>query len=414
MRSALQAMAVLYGVAAAALGLLAGASLLLLSTGADGPDSLGLAAGPSPQQTELAIITMSVSVVATGIILGLGLSAAGWRSLQNWTSPGLRLPRFWQLLLAFLGLLMLGEVLRVTGLALFLLPFIHVVVSFLAPLALIGFVINHLRNAGTTITRRDLAWQLGYGTLVAAVLAGAVELIAMISMGAMAAILTAALPGGQASLEELSRQLQSPAVMQDPQVLLSTLLSPALWLAVLLVIAVLAPVIEEIAKSLGVVFAGMARKRLSRPQAFALGIMAGAGFSVAEALINGALQLPSAWAAVVLLRAGTAVIHCLATGLMALGWHALLVRRERGGFAALALASVVLHGAWNAVAGLLALSAASIQDAAGPLQPMSILAAVAVLFQGALFLMSLLALILLTRRLADEARAAQMLASTVS
>ena len=67
------------------------------------------------------------------------------------------------------------------------------------------------------------------------------------------------------------------------------------------------------------------------------------------------LELPDNWAEPVLLRAGTVIIHGLATGLMGLGWYELMVHRRRLAFLGYSVAAVILHGAWNGLSGILAL-----------------------------------------------------------
>ena len=70
-----------------------------------------------------------------------------------------------------------------------------------------------------------------------------------------------------------------------------------------LLVAGVVPLAEELIKSLGVPFNAAVQGRLTRAQAFAFGVMAGAGFSFAEALVYGAQQLPHNWAQGVGLRA---------------------------------------------------------------------------------------------------------------
>ena len=92
-----------------------------------------------------------------------------------------------------------------------------------------------------------------------------------------------------------------------------------------------------------------------RSQAFGFGVIAGIGFSFAEALFYGSAGLPQAWANSVLLRGGTTVIHATATGLVALGWYEVWHGRSRR-FVLYAGAGIGLHAVWNGLAGLSAVA----------------------------------------------------------
>ena len=132
-------------------------------------------------------------------------------------------------------------------------------------------------------------------------------------------------------------------------------MSPALVLGVGLLVAVVTPLIEETVKSLGSWTEGNTLGRLSRSQAFGFGVIAGIGFSFAEALFYGSAGLPHAWTSSVLLRSGTTVIHATATGLVALGWYEVWHGRPRR-FVLYAGAGIGLHVVWNGLAGLSAVA----------------------------------------------------------
>lgn len=389
MRSALQTIAVVYGLVAAGLSLLGGMLVLVVGLSSD----------------ETPLVTVAASIGMAGGLLGIGMALAGLGGLQGRPSPVLRLPAFWVLLLAFVALVILGEFLRQTDAAGVLLSPLHVVVSILPPLTIIALVEAPLRRAGVVLLRRDLIWQVSFGALGATLLAGALETFSLLGAGLVSGLLLLVLPGGQATVERLNTVLEQGVMLQDPQAMLAVLLSPALLMAVLLFVSVVTPLIEEVAKSLGVVLTAAARHRLGPAQAFALGVMAGTGFSFAEALFYGAMELPEGWAGPVLVRSSTAAVHGLATGLIGLACYALLVRRSRVGSGLLALASVGVHGAWNAAGGLLLLAGINtVQGGVGPLQPTSILAVLAVLLQVLLFLLVLALLVGIDHLLAANAR----------
>ena len=205
---------------------------------------------------------------------------------------------------------------------------------------------------------------MGYGALIATFIAITLEVLAGFGSMVTAGLLVTVLPGNQATLEGLYQALQAPGQAMDPAAVLDALLTPLTILAAALFLAVLTPLIEETSKSLGVWLAGTARP-LGRARAFALGVMAGAGFSLTEAVFNGAAQLPAAWASLVVLRAVTVLIHGLATGLLALGWYEVLHRRPWR-FAAYAVAGIGLHGFWNGLGGLSALAGLGVLEESAP------------------------------------------------
>ena len=385
MRTTLQTLAVVFGVVAAVSGLLLG--FLLVGLGAAGGDA------------QVLPLTVGLAVAAVGLLAGSFMAVASLRGLRGQPSPPLGLPSLGLMALLLAVLLVLGEALRRTDAAPLLLPPLHLVASLLPPLIVVGLVTTPLIHAGLSLSRRDLVMQFTFGTLAATILAGTLEITALLGLAALGGALLLLVPGGVESLESLARSLQPDQLLQNPEALLSVLLSPALVLAALLFAALLVPVIEEFVKSLGVLSTGLARGRLAQGQAYSLGVMAGVGFSFAEALFYGAAQLPASWAVPLLLRGSTAAVHGLATGLMGLAWYELVMRRNRTGFALLAVASIAIHGAWNAGSAFLAL--ASIYSLQGPVDSarggLGVLAAAV---QGTLFLLVVGLLIGITRQLA--------------
>jgi hypothetical protein len=92
---------------------------------------------------------------------------------------------------------------------------------------------------------------------------------------------------------------------------------------------------------------------LTQRQAFLLGVVSGAGFALLEGVLNGVMALmnPAIWGGLMLVRGGTAAIHCVATGFVALGWYAILVEKRWGRGLALGALGVAIHGTWNLAAG---------------------------------------------------------------
>lgn len=389
MQRVLQASAVIYGLLAAACSLLLGALFLLalMLPGALEDPSLS---------------TVVFSLIALGGGLGLLLAWAGWRGLAGLPSRVLRLPPFWLLVGLFVASVALGELLRRSGVDP-LAPLSSIVAALLPSLALVALVVLPLQRAGVLLTRRDLALQFSYGGLVATLLAALAQLVAAFGMIVGTGLLLSWLPGGPEAIQELNAILQSPDLLANPQLLLSRLLTPPLVLAGLLFAAVLVPVLEEVFKSLGVALVVAARGDVSPAQAFAMGVMAGVGFSFVEAVMTSAAIPADGWAITMVMRGGTALIHGLASGLMGMAWQAMMVQHRPGAFLGYAAAAIGLHGAWNASAILGALAATDLASSGSPGLVGSEISPSSTLPLMALWIAAGVALVWLTRHLSAAA-----------
>lgn len=396
MQRVLQASAVIYGLLAAACSLLLGALFLLalMLPGALEDPSLS---------------TVVFSLIALGGGLGLLLAWAGWRGLAGLPSRVLRLPPFWLLVGLFVASVALGELLRRSGVDP-LAPLSSIVAALLPSLALVALVVLPLQRAGVLLTRRDLALQFSYGGLVATLLAALAQLVAAFGMIVGTGLLLSWLPGGPEAIQELNAILQSPDLLANPQLLLSRLLTPPLVLAGLLFAAVLVPVLEEVFKSLGVALVVAARGDVSPAQAFAMGVMAGVGFSFVEAVMTSAAIPADGWAITMVMRGGTALIHGLASGLMGMAWQAMMVQHRPGAFLGYAAAAIGLHGAWNASAILGALAATDLASSGSPGLVGSEISPSSTLPLMALWIAAGVALVWLTRHLSAAPGSGELVA----
>ena len=349
--------------------------------------------------------TVIVSLVALGCGLGLPLAFTGWQSLQGRASRRLRLPPIWLLFLVFVGALGLGTlVLHARVASVVLLPPLHVIASTMPSLILAAAVVPSLQVGGAGLTRRNFIAMFAYGALFATAVAIMLESIAALAAIGMAVGIVVVLPGGQETLQKVSLILQSQAVMPDPERLLDAFVSPALILGVGLLVAVVTPVIEETVKSLGSWTEGRTLGRLARSQAFGFGVIAGIGFSFAEALFYGSAGLPQAWVSSVLLRGGTTVIHATATGLVALGWYEVWHGRARR-FVLYAGAGIGLHAVWNGLAGLSAVAGLQLFGESAGAQALNAgVAALAVGLLAMTLLVAIAGLAALTLQLRKEGR----------
>jgi hypothetical protein len=146
---------------------------------------------------------------------------------------------------------------------------------------------------------------------------------------------------------ELSVNLQDPTWLENTDNLARLVLSPAALSAIALVFVVMAPLIEEFLKGLGVLLLGYRLR--GQAEALLWGVACGAGFAIGESLFNGSIALEG-WGVVMLMRCGASLMHCTASGVMGLGWQQALVRRRPWRLLAAYGASTGIHALWNAAA----------------------------------------------------------------
>ena len=89
--------------------------------------------------------------------------------------------------------------------------------------------------------------------------------------------------------------------------------------------------------------------RPSPARAFFLGLASGAGFALAENLLNGAV-IGELWGPGIISRLGATIMHCATGGLMGWGWGQLWTQRRPARLGLAFLGSVGLHGLWNGLA----------------------------------------------------------------
>jgi RsiW-degrading membrane proteinase PrsW (M82 family) len=287
------------------------------------------------------------SLAALGLTLGYGLAYQAHSFLTGHRSGTFFPPPPWRLASLCILALLVGQLMvslipgaRLTSLAF---PPLHVLVAATPALVVLAFVGRRTRAASW----RTVIWELSHGALLAPMGALAAELISLLVIIVVFSLIAALMPGGLDRLVELFANLQDPAWVGNPENLTRLLLSPAALSAIVLVFVVLAPLIEELLKGLGVLALGY---RLRGPgEAWLWGVACGAGFAISESLFNGSIALEG-WGAVMLMRCAASLMHCVASGVMGLGWHQALVSRRPWRLLAAYGASTGLHGLWNAAA----------------------------------------------------------------
>jgi len=308
--------------------------------------SIGLVGGLlGPRRDRLVTITLWISLLTLTVGLGLALAWHGWRSLQGRESAPFQPRRLWPWGLLYLLALPAGQIILSWDLVPVLtFPPFHVAAGVLPPLIVVGLV---GRSLGGTVRWRGVVFQVSSGAFLATSLAFAIETAVILGLLLLALIAVAVQPGGPELLQALAAHLEDPAWLQDLTRLAGLVREPIVLAAIFLVAAVVIPLVEEAIKTPGV---GLLLWQHPEPaRAFVWGLAGGAGFALAENLLNTAGAL-DAWGPVALLRAGASLLHCLTGGLMGLAWHHLVNLRRWGPAAGLYVASAGLHSAWNCLA----------------------------------------------------------------
>jgi hypothetical protein len=302
----------------------------------------------------VSILLMAAGAFLGGVLMipsaGLALARLTDREIPEWAHLRPILHPVLLSALGFLLVLLLGHLASQTSLAWLLLPPLHLLA---VGLPILGLV--YLARQGLSAGSPQRTWGvLASGTALAPALILVAEFAALIGMLAIVFTAISAQPDLANEIERLARRLSQ---VRDPDAILQILspyiLNPIAIFSALSFSAVAIPLIEELIKPIGVWL--LINSSLTPVQGFSAGVLSGAGYALFENLALGSSG--ESWAAVVLARVGTGVIHIYTAGLM--GWALALAWTERRyvrlGLAY--LAAVLIHGLWNAISVLSALSA---------------------------------------------------------
>ncbi len=259
-------------------------------------------------------LSQAVAVGGLGLCLGAILIAEGIRRRRGIPSATFYPRRSGWLWLAFALFLVAGTVASLLGPPPLLMAFLHTLTLLLLPALVLTLVGRGLRGRG--VSWSDVNGGLLAGALVGTGVALVVEVIMMVflTIGLFALGLLPQEWLQQAPQAFATGEIPSLTGMED----LLEWLTPSLVLVALVFVGGLVPLIEEVTKTLGVGLAG----RWIRPspaRAFLLGVASGAGFALAENMLN-SLFVGPAWGPGVLARLAATVMHCTTGGLMGWGW----------------------------------------------------------------------------------------------
>jgi hypothetical protein len=300
-----------------------------------------------PEQAPLLESTlMGGSLAALGLGLGGPLAWHGMRALQSYPSTLFRPPRAWLLGLFFIPAIILGQVfLSLKFVPWLTLPLFHVIAVAVPPACVLAYVGRRLALAG--VRWRDLVLQGASGAFLSTTAAFVMEGALGLSLALAVIVIVALTPSGRAEIGALITNLQDPLWVADVENTYDLLLRPGVALPLAAVFVVIAPLTEELLKPLGMTL--LSYRRQTRAQAWLGGLACGAGFALTEGLLNTATSM-NAWGLVALMRVGASLMHCLGSGLIALGWQRLLVERRPWKLMGAFALSVTVHALWNLAA----------------------------------------------------------------
>lgn len=307
-------------------------------------------------QAALVSNTAVLSVGAVGAIYGALLIWIGFSFRRSASSPALRLPSPLIWLGAFAAALVLGQLALALGIgAAFLFPPLHILASLLVPLMVLSFASRRLQ----AVSLRSIFAQFSWGGLVTIALALILEIVIGLVLAILVLAAAALILGADRTIE-LVRALQATAL--DMAQIMSLLAAEPLILVVAGVtvtafFVLLVPILEEIIKSGGPAILISRRQRTgktpSKSEVVLWGLAAGAGYSFTENMFNAQGSIGngegiiSFWAAAMLLRSGTSLMHMVATATVAAGWYHWFVNRNRSRFFQLLVLATLAHATWN-------------------------------------------------------------------
>jgi len=295
-------------------------------------------------------VLASILTASTLTAIGLLLLPVTWLSikrLRGWNFEAISLPslRIW-VWIAFLGLwvlsMALASLLHNAPGAAWYVPILHFLSIALPIYLVIRVAINRI-----SLGSSQRVWTVfGAGMTLSPLLAIIAEIL-MLALGvAVVALYLGFNPATMAEVEQLIGQIEQAPDMDSVAYLLEPILkNPLTLLTALTFLSFLVPVIEESAKSLGI---WLVADRLASPaQGFAMGVLSGAGFALAESL-SASLTVDDTWAVTLFMRAVSSSMHMLATGLV--GWGIAHARLEKRYFKMIGMMmlAILLHSAWNA------------------------------------------------------------------
>jgi hypothetical protein len=289
-------------------------------------------------ERSVAYQAIALTVVgALSLVPGVLLTFHGISSMMGEGSDEFRPPIAARWLLIW-GLVLVagGWAMRLDPPAAWPMPVLHVLAAALPGVVLVSLAARGAPGLGRPV--RGLTWR--QVTLSAAIAISLATTIAIYveSIGDFAAVVLMLVHHGAFETDVWDTLSHSNDILSRNEQFVANLIAAA----------VVAPLIEEFAKGLGVRF--MMRRWNTRAQAMVLGAAAGAGFGFVEALgygLAGVRESEAHWWLYMLVRGGSTSLHVFNTSLVGLAWwYWSFGKKPRTGWLLFG-AAVLMHAAWN-------------------------------------------------------------------
>ena len=301
---------------------------------------------PPTTKDTLAVVLPSLSLI--GLLLGLGLVWAGWSGWQHLPAPTVYIRWGWAVCLLLILLLV--------GIAV-LIPedwqqrpifaLLHLGLAAIPAFLLMTLIVL---SAGRyrALTYRELIAAIGGGAASIAmalpieIIGFAISLIAIV-------LVTLVLPGGVNEINRMVAIAEQWRLMPptNTEQIVEILASPVVLVLLFLMLVVIAPVVEEVGKTLVMGALGLWH-RPSLTKAFIWGAACGLGFAIVESVTNGANGLGELWGWLggMGARALAATMHMLTSGIVGLGWG-FFWRKRRWVLPVAYGIAILFHALWN-------------------------------------------------------------------
>jgi hypothetical protein len=222
-------------------------------------------------------------------------------------------------------------------------PLLHVLALELPVLIVLIFSLRKLDGGSIQRTWSTFAFSMIFNTLLVLIIEVIVLVIGFLIFSLAGVSL---FPEQFDTLVRMFSQLAEADPTQLELLLEDVLQNPIVMVALLGLLSVFVPVIEELLKPMAVWLS--ARRSLTPQEGWFIGILGGAGFAFLENMGN--VSITEDWTFTVVARFGATILHMFNTGLI--GYTYALARKEKR-YLRLVLAVIatfIIHGVWNGIA----------------------------------------------------------------
>ncbi len=209
----------------------------------------------------------------------------------------------------------------------------------------------HLGSRGLEKLRPPVGWGLvAYGLSLSPILIIGLEMVLLAGAFVLLVMFLMNRPDLMSQLAPLSEQILNQQLA--PEMLLQRvrplLMQPGLIAGVLAFMAGIVPVVEELLKPAALWL--LAGKRLTPAQGFVGGLLCGGVFALMETLGNLSAPAEELWLVLVATRAGTGLLHMVASGLVGWGLASAIGQGRYLRLVGAFFSASLLHSLWNLAA----------------------------------------------------------------